>query len=429
MCLDSGEYTAQRFWSFEDMKGRQPPTVDELDDLIRSALRDTMTSDAGVALALSAGLDSSLLAALMAHEGFDVAAISVGFDDEGAQQEPEDVLAGRLAQRLSIPFTRRVISTQDVARSFAEMCWQRDEPIADITGSAYAALAETTRSVGRSVLVTGQGGDELFWGYPWVREAARAVALSRANREQESSWRRNTRWSKLAVLLHDKSLRRNYRSFALGQFFAARGVATAQLSAGDGALSLFPFHPNFSAHLEDQRALRSAEAPSLQRFNLASDTSSFLFTEAIFRSYLLNNGLAQTDRLSMAFSIENRSPLIFQPLVEAVVGGRRREDDCFLAPKALLKSVAARYLPDDVVFRQKTGFAPPVNSWIAAIRDCYFEEFSDPLIVKLGLVTSVASEYMTGVIPCDWLIWTRLATLELWLRKLAEHLGQPLLVD
>jgi asparagine synthase (glutamine-hydrolysing) len=109
-------------------------------------------------------------------------------------------------------------------------------------------------------------------------------------------------------------------------------------------------------------------------------------TERLCSTYLRANGLNQTDRLSMACSVEARVPLVDYRLAEVVVGLRRHHDDLKLGHKAWLKSVFRDTVPPFVMERRKRGFTPPWRAWTRALMDTYGPEMSKGVLVSEGLI-------------------------------------------
>ena len=131
-------------------------------------------SDVPVGVALSGGLDSSAVAALAAKKyPGSMHAFSVGYSGRPFYDERADAKA--LADHLSMPFHEVEISTGDMVDGFSELIGWRDDPIADISGYGYYAVMRAARAHNVPVMLQGQGGDELFWGYPWVRESGSPV--------------------------------------------------------------------------------------------------------------------------------------------------------------------------------------------------------------------------------------------------------------
>ena len=143
-------------------------------------------SDVPVGVALSGGLDSSVVAALIARNSAEpVHAFTVGY--QGHPANDERAQARELATTLGLRFHEIELDEAAVVTSFPALVRAWDDPIADMSGFGYQAIARLVQQHGIRVLVQGHGGDELFWGYPWVRRAMDA-SLARAALWQRS-WR------------------------------------------------------------------------------------------------------------------------------------------------------------------------------------------------------------------------------------------------
>src|SRR5262249_31776409 len=128
-------------------------------------------SDVPVGVALSGGFYSSAIAALAARKyPGTMHAFSVGYPGRPASDERSDAEA--LANHLGLPFHDIELTTPEMVKFFPELVYWRDDPIADISGFGYYAVMKVARAHGVPVVLQGQGGDELFWGYDWVRESA-----------------------------------------------------------------------------------------------------------------------------------------------------------------------------------------------------------------------------------------------------------------
>ncbi|HEY2321297.1 MAG TPA: asparagine synthase (glutamine-hydrolyzing), partial [Thermoanaerobaculia bacterium] len=168
--LDDWKVEERRYWNMEDAPpiAGDPATAirDRLDDIAEIVVR----SDVPVGIALSGGLDSTAIAALVAKKGI-ARCISVGYP--GRPENDESGFAEETARALDLPFMRVELAASEVAATFEDLIARQDDPIADIAAAGYAAVAWAAHETGTKVLLQGQGGDELFWGYPWVVEAVK----------------------------------------------------------------------------------------------------------------------------------------------------------------------------------------------------------------------------------------------------------------
>ena len=141
----------------------------------------TIRSDVPVGVALSGGLDSSAIAALAVRKYPGVMhAFSVGYSGSPETDERKD--ARDLAEHLGMPFHDIELDAAEMVRLFPELVYWRDDPIADISGHGYYSVMKIARESGVPVMLQGQGGDELFWGYPWVQGSGPAVKSQEGDR-------------------------------------------------------------------------------------------------------------------------------------------------------------------------------------------------------------------------------------------------------
>jgi asparagine synthase (glutamine-hydrolysing) len=146
------------------------------------------------------------------------------------------------------------------------------------------------------------------------------------------------------------------------------------------------------------------------------------FTKLICETYLLENGIAQGDRLSMASSVELRLPLVDYRLVETVVGLRKVRPDHALPAKTWLKSAVKDLLPPWLFSLPKRGFQPPGDEWIHGVRTRYGQALEDGLLVQWSILKPEVARVMsrgTQRGPLALLAFTALV-LEYWC---AAHLG------
>jgi len=315
------------------------------------------TADVPVGVALSGGIDSSLVAAITArHYPRDLIAFTIGYSGRPATDERSQAKA--LADHLGIPCIEIEIDDQEVIDDFPLLMAFMDTPIADIAGYGYFAVSRAARNAGVPVLLSGMGGDEFFWGYTWVREAVS----------------RNTDilFGNLRLSFMDRLLRRSPPSI---DFF---GVHPALRRGNDYSRQLLT--SSALSHVPDDLWLTmNGLDPSLPMHLAVS--------ELLNRTWLRSNCLALVDRMSMAHSVEVRLPLLDVDLVSMVSGMRNDGlDDWQLPHKSLLIDALADVLPADVLHRRKQGFTPPVSRWMQGIYSRYSHLLSGGYLVVCGLL-------------------------------------------
>jgi asparagine synthase (glutamine-hydrolysing) len=393
--VDSWRVEQKQYWDMACV----PPLEGDPVEAIRAELyrisEIIIRADVPIGIALSGGVDSGALAVLAArHYPGTIHAFTVGY--EGRPPNDERDQAQVLAKRLGMPFHEVEIRTDDFVRFFPELMRHTDDPISDIAGYGYYMVSRLAREHGVPVLLQGQGGDELFWGYPWVKQAT----IENIARLHPSCWRRW--WGCLTqgrnATVHDAiSLMDRRRAFQVAAEWKDNELYPKAFAEG-----LSPKGP-----YEPMRTARPREDLPV------------LMTRLISQTYLLENGLAQSDRLSMASSVELRLPLVDYRLVEVVIGHRRTRPDHHLPSKAWLREALQDVLPGAVTNRPKSGFTPPTYEWYRALVDAYGSKLAHGYLVSVGVLTPGAAGRLArgealgdGVIPLPY----KALCLEMWCR-------------
>jgi len=282
-------------------------------------------------------------------------------------------------------------------------------------------------------MLYGQGGDELFWGYSWVRAAAAANCLIDGRGfGGPAAWARLLGPSSLTPL----DLARWASREQLGSRTYRRIRDTARSANGapvlygieDGFLSAFTQHrrlltDRFSDALDPWALLRPC-GDRLGRLGGELETM-----RALFGTYLLQNGIAQGDRLSMCSSVEVRLPLLDHKLVELVVGMTKAQSQFSRPPKKLLLEAARGLVPAEVFRRPKRGFAPPARRWLGKFQQRYAQRLVDGRLVSLGILRPEAAiDLAAGRFPYKgpFPYHFRPLVLESWLRIAEGWAGAPL---
>jgi asparagine synthase (glutamine-hydrolysing) len=143
----------------------------------------------------------------------------------------------------------------------------------------------------------------------------------------------------------------------------------------------------------------------------------------ICETYLMENGIAQCDRLAMAASVESRLPLVDHRLIETVIGlHKARPGAATLRPKEWLRGAVAERLPDFVLRRRKTGFSPPWRQWGEALAAHYGRQLLDGYLVQTGVISvQVAQRLHEELVPRvsgPGILATVTLGLENWCRQL-----------
>lgn len=336
----------QRYWSIPPVASRGVPTpaaaVDELATKLRSAVASALVADVPVGAYLSGGVDSSLIVALMSElrGGTGVKTFSAGFGDPRHDELP---YARQVSQLLRTEHHEVVVGAEDFRALWSKLTWHRDAPISEPADVAVFRLAELARrSV--TVVLSGEGSDELFAGYPKHRYAGLSAAAGVVPAAVRAP---------LLGLLQD-----------LAPPSASRlRIAARALSGRDRAERFSNWFAPFT-HPERRSLLRDAPshpAPDWMQQPEGDALRQMLTLDA--QAWLPDNLLERGDRMSMAASLELRPPFLDRHVVEYAFGLPSSLKLHERTTKWLVKQVALRYLPDQIVNRRKVGFRVPLDAW------------------------------------------------------------------
>ena len=360
--VDSGRLTRSQWWDPLANREEPPPTLedarDRLAELLGASVESRLVADVPVGLFLSGGVDSAYLLRRMSRAGSDLTTFTVTYPGHQAYDEGTDARA--LAAASGSRHVEVPLDAEQYAAAQAAVAWHQDEPIAAPVCTSVYALAQAARREDVPVVLSGEGADELFLGYPnWLRL-----------RDAET-------WNRRLPDLPGRLLRRGA---------AAIGARTLDW------LSPYPElldraaagRPLFWGGSTDfgERAKRALIGPSVQ----GSTQDTYDAVIAPLRADFLKRGdahdvaawmsyvdlrfrlpqlmLPRVDKMGMAASVEGRVPFLDHRVIEFVLGlpaaWRGGAGD---EPKALFKAVAERELPRAFVRRQKRGFQAPVKEW------------------------------------------------------------------
>jgi asparagine synthase (glutamine-hydrolysing) len=417
------------YWQMENA----PPLTGNPGELIRNDLEEIsgiiIRSDVPVGIALSGGLDSSAVAALTVKKYPDIMhAFSIGYPDRPPCDERMD--AQQFADYLGMPFHDIVLKTEDMVSDFPSLVYHRDDPIADISGYGYYSVMKLAHDHNVPVMLQGQGGDELFFGYTWIRDA-----VKESIRKQDFLSRKNITWTdyfewRFPGFTSPYEVLRWVRT--MGGIVSARNRYQRDKTSPEDQLVFIDTIPDFHSMKEYGENFFTPSFTSQVSENdpyalfttpLPWKNIDIMMTKLITQTYLLENGIAQGDRLSMASSVELRLPLVDYKLVETVIGLRKNYPDYTLQPKAWFKAALKGIVPEWVMKRPKRGFAPPVREWHDAVFQSYGNMLDEGYLVESKVLKpETAKQLSKGPYPSNTItpLSFKALVLELWCRKMSQ---------
>jgi asparagine synthase (glutamine-hydrolysing) len=410
----------ERYWDVE-IRGEPGPSeerlAEELEELLAEAVRDRLESDVPLGAFLSGGLDSGTIVSLMSGELSEpVRTHTVGFADK-LSDEREDAAA--VARALGTDHVATEVRP-DLADVLPRIAWHLDEPFADPSAvPTWYVSRETRRRV--TVALSGDGGDELFAGYRdryglhLLEERLRGFLPAGVRRAALPPLAR--RWPRSPRLP---------RAFRLAGLFANLAVDADRSYFSDRCL--IPGHLQERLFGEGLRERRrsfdpfSALEPHLARAPKGDPLARALYLD--FKTWLADDGLVKVDRMSMAHALEVRCPMLDHRVVEFAARVPSALKMSGARTKVLLRRVAARRLPAEILSRPKRGFAPPVSRWLREdLRDMAHDLLLGPGALGRTLfepreVQRLLADHESRRLEAGWAIWT-LLMLEVWGREVA----------
>ncbi|KAF1688013.1 asparagine synthase (glutamine-hydrolyzing) [Pseudoxanthomonas broegbernensis] len=329
----------------EPFAGGVDEAESRLDALLHDAVGLRRVADVPVGVFLSGGTDSSTVAALMqAQSERPVRSFTIGFAGSRHDEAP---LALEVARHLGTDHTELYLSGADASALVPGLPAMFDEPFADASQVPTALVCQLARR-DVAVALSGDGGDELFFGYGRYQRALRNWAiLNRIPRPVRGLLARlpgargeGSRTGGLAALLAEMGAR-GIGDVYRNRISRWRDPAAAVVGARE---------PDSVYGQADPLGLPGREAEAMML--------------ADFLAYLPDDLLCKVDRASMAVSLEARAPLLDWRVVEfawSLPLDMKLRDG---TSKYLLKRVLRRYLPDAMVDRGKRGFGAPVGDWL-----------------------------------------------------------------
>ena len=422
LTLENGQVETGYYWRLKATRSTARITYDDavirLRGLLDDAVKSRLVADVPLGVFLSGGIDSSTVAALAARHGA-LETFSIGFTEKSFD---ESSYARQVAQHIGSHHHERILRGADMPDLVPRLPNILDEPIGDASIIPTALLSRFARE-SVTVALGGDGGDELFAGYP-MHQAQRIAAYARLV-------------PKPMRFMLERSLRAvpvSHGNFSLGfkalTFLKGAGhgpplnhvlwmssfARTAQL----GLLTEEVWRElgrDFDPFAQIQQIWReSAGAPLLARA-----------THLDARTYLPDDILTKVDRASMQVALEVRAPLLSRAVVEFAFSLPDEFRMQGFSGKRILRDAVREWLPREILKRPKKGFGIPVAAWInGPLRELVDDVLAPQSLRDAGLfrpdyVARMLREHRAGSADHRKPLWT-LFVFELWRR---HHLAAP----
>jgi asparagine synthase (glutamine-hydrolysing) len=379
---------------------------------LRESVRLRLISDVPLGVFLSGGVDSTAVVAFMAEQGArPLRTFSVGFEEKEFDRLPH---ARLVAKHFRTDHHEVVLRARDLSEDLPHLIEFRDEPVAEPSDVALYRLARRA-SESVKVVLAGEGGDELFAGYPKYaadRLAGLVSALPQEMTRAIVGWlpygQRRVKHALEALSIPDEAER------SATWFASFSREEREALFSHDFLEQVDPGHPArvFAQYLE-----RVKDRPPLKRMLYAD-----------LKVWLPDNLLLRGDQMTMAASIEEREPFLDHKLVELAA----RIPSSLLArgfrTKVLLKQALSPFLPPQTLRRRKVGFTVPVGLWFRkTLKSLVGDLVLSPEAQSRGYFNRDAMErffreHFDGIYDRQKQLWA-LVNFELWCRRRRTEIG------
>lgn len=339
--IDNQTYERKEYQRFYKQAGQ----ISELDDdvnvgkAITAAVERQMVSDVPLGVFLSGGIDSTLVAAKARELNSNLTAVTIGFDDKKYDESEKAI---EYAKHLNINHHHvERFGSQSLLEVIDDHFDDMPEPIADYSSLPTYLVSKIARKT-NTVMLSGDGGDELFWGYPRFLTFANSAPYFRIP-------------GKLPRKAVKKVLKA--KGYDITGFLGESNLGAANMA--------------FQSYIDPQRILSytgkyelSQDTLDGYKFRGTTPTNSLDYLRRNEFYFHLQKILVKVDRMSMANSLEVRVPLLDKQVIEASEHFYSELGMSHVHLKHVLKEELYSYMPKELVETQKKGFTPPLIQWV-----------------------------------------------------------------
>jgi asparagine synthase (glutamine-hydrolysing) len=397
-----GRFRDEAYWR---VPNREPDeTISARDAIARTeralvrSVSNRLVADVPVGAYLSGGLDSSLIVALATAQGHArLNTYSAGFADRRFDELP---FARTVSAQLGTTHHEVVVGADEFAALWEELSWYRDAPLSEPADVAVYKLARLARQDVKVVL-SGEGSDELFGGYPKYRAVRIACMLERLPLIKPAAERLQR-----ALPRSLSRLRVPLRAVAASSPAERQRAWFSAFSEPE--LARLTSHRGHRRHVAINDGLRGDAVQQLLYYDC--------------HTWLADNLLERGDRMSMATSVESRPPFMARDVVETAFALPSRFKAGGRTTKWVIKQIARKYLPAQIVDRKKVGFRVPLDRWFRG----EIQDFARATLLARNAfvcevfdrraVTAIVDDHTSARRDEEMKLWI-LLSLEMWHRR------------
>lgn len=417
LVFQNGAVRTEKYWDFDLRETIRLKTeaecVEALREKIKEAVDIRLISEVPLGAFLSGGVDSSTVVGMMAQSSSrPVKTFSIGFNEDSF----DELKYARTAARHFGTEHQEFIVTPDLVDLVDEIVWHFDEPFSDPSSLPTYMVSKMAREF-VTVVLSGDGGDELFGGYTRYvidRQRSGFAALPRVIRRgvmQPLS-------EKLPHGARGKNFLYNVSLDALDRYIDS-------VSHFNRPRKKALYTEDFTAVLDGVEGASERDFKALaEQVPTAHTTDKLLYLDS--KTYLPGDILTKVDRMSMANSLEARAPLLDHKLIEFVAGLPLGLKIKGTETKYILKKAMEGIVPREILYREKQGFGVPISEWInRQLRARIHRELLEAKTLERGYfkasyIATLLDEHARGRRDHSYKLWL-LWVLELWHRRYVDR--------
>lgn len=416
----------------DPFRGSEQEALEQLDELVRDAVKIRMLSDVPLGAFLSGGIDSSLITALMQAQSMrPVKTFTIGFREPNYNEARDAAL---VARHLGTEHTDLYVTPAEAMAAITSLPSVYDEPFSDSSQIPTLLLARMTRRF-VTVGLSGDGGDEVFGGYlrhiwadrvlkmtHWMPQGARRSLATAIQGVSATTW---DSWFSILSPILPEAAKQRFPGMKLHKLAGLVGSPDPH----SGYLGLTSHWTNASSIVIGAKEPEALLHSTSTWADLREFTQQIMFLDSI--TYLPDDILVKVDRASMAASLEMRVPFLDHRLVEFAwslpVSWKVRAGQ----GKHLLRQILYRHVPRNLVDRPKSGFTIPLESWLRGpLREWAESLLSEQQLRNDGFldprpIRQIWQEHLSGRGTWQYHLWDVLM-FQSWLDENKGCSSQPL---
>jgi asparagine synthase (glutamine-hydrolysing) len=421
LIFKNGEIKINSYWTLEylpKIKGNESKINENLKTLFESAVKRHLVSDVPVGAFLSGGIDSSIIVALMSRVSDEkISSFSLGFSSGG---KDELNYSKAVADHCKTNHSEFIVNPQ-MTQILPELVWHLDEPFFDNSIIPTYYISKYARN-NVKVVLSGDGGDEMFGGYEWTRRQQYQNVFGMFSPLVKKI---STRAGWGALGLYDE-YGKSWISKAKRFFYDFNGNIEDGFHRRTSVSSAFR-QMLYTEHLKKE--LNGSDAANyqyhlLKNAPLQDEREKMLYADT--RSFLPDDCLFKVDRMSMAHGLEVRVPFLDRELVEFAARLPFDYKIRGLTSKYILKKAFSTYLPKKVLKQRKQGFTIPISAWLRgdlgelAKKVLFSSQCTSRNYFEGSYVKWMFKEHQSGSQELGHRIWS-LVVFEVWARLFLDE--------